>query len=119
MGLVTITYTNATFTANVANIVVGSGGAFVLTQNQSLALNGSFTFSGFTVTTGAISFENTSQGVAVSGTVAVQINATQGDPQITANNFSGSATVSWPSSGTGGFEALTPGVSITLTDFEN
>lgn len=119
-GLVTIQYTNSTLTANVATVIVGGGGAYTLTPNQSLTLNGTFTFSSLQVSTSTIAIDNTSQGVAINGSVAIQVSAASGDPTITANNFSGSATVSWPSSTPGGgFEQLTPGVPISLTGFIN
>ena len=119
-GLITIQYQNATLAADVANIIVGSGGVFQLTSNQSLSLNGTFSFSGFSVTTTAISIDNTSTGVSINGSVSVQINAAHGDPSITANNFSGTATVTWPSSTPGGgYQQLTPGDPLTLTGFIN
>jgi len=119
-GLVTIQFTNGTFTANVATIIVGGGGAYTLTPNQSLALNGQFSFSTFTVSTNAIAVDNVSQGVSVNGSIAIQVSAPGGDPTITANNFSGSATVTWPSSTPGsGFEQLLPGNQISLTGFIN
>lgn len=117
-GTVTIQYTNATLTANVANIDVSGGGTYMLAQNNALDLNGTFTFSGLRITSGAISFQNTSTGVAINGTVTVQVDCPVGDPTITASNFSGSATVQWPSSGSG-FETLTPGQPITLSSFQN
>ena len=116
-GQITINYTSATLTAGAASIGVQNG-HFVLAQNQALNLNGTFTFNQFKVTTSQIEFINNATGVTINGEVQVQIDAGNGDPTLTVSNFSGNATVTWPSSGSG-YGELMPSQPLVLSGFIN
>lgn len=123
-SIISLTYeAGCTFTSNAAMITVGNGGAFELTNNQSLSLNGSFTCSALSLSTAVISFANLSPGTAVSGTVTIPVNApnvTTGEyPTITANHFSGTVMLQWPSSAGPQYQELLPGKSLTLINYTN
>jgi hypothetical protein len=111
-----LNYQNATLSANTAVISVGHGGSFTLARNEFLSINGTFTFATLNISSGAISFYNTASGTSVNGTVSIPVTATQ-DPTITASNFSGTVTLSWPSSEGPQYQQLSPGDPITLTGF--
>lgn len=118
-GIVEVQYQNATFTANTASIVVGNGGKVELSNNGSFSLEGSFVFSTLSVSSGAVNFYNSSTGTSVNGNVKLPITSSgNGDPTITANNFSGSVELQWPTKNSGTqYQQLSSGESITLTDF--
>ncbi|HXC55139.1 MAG TPA: hypothetical protein VNU97_07585 [Rhizomicrobium sp.] len=116
-GNITIQYQNATFTTTAASIVIGNG-TCVLGSNSYFSMSGTFTFSTLNVSSGLISIDNTSPGIAANGTVTIPLSAPGGAPTITANNFSGTAIVTWPTTNQGPQnEQLTPGQQITLNNF--
>jgi hypothetical protein len=115
---ITIQYQGAQFTADSATITIGNGGSFQLTNNEYLSFNGSFTFNALNISSGSIDIYNSTQGVSVSGEIVVPaVSGGGGDPTITANNFQGSATVSWPSNQGPQYQQLSSGDAITLTGF--
>jgi hypothetical protein len=80
-------------------------------------LNGTFTFNTFSVSSGGVSFFNGSTGAAVSGSIAIPVTGTSGDPTITVSNFSGTAQAQWPSKSGPKEQPLSPGDELTLTGF--
>ncbi|MGK6319615.1 hypothetical protein [Sphingomonas sp. DT-204] len=118
-AIVTVTYSQGdTFTDNNATIKVGNGGKVALDINNALGMNGTFSFSEFSVSSGGISFYNGSTGTPVSGSVTIPISSGgHGNPTITVSNFSGTAQANWPSTSGPKQEPLSPGNELTLTDF--
>jgi hypothetical protein len=115
---ITISYQGATFTANTATIIIGNGGSFQLTNNEFLSFNGSFTFDALNISSGSIDIYNSKEGVPVNGGITIPVmSGAGGDPTITATNFQGSVTISWPSSQGPQYDQLSPGDPLTLTVF--
>lgn len=114
---ITMQYQNATFTATNATTVVQNG-SFELTQTDFLQMNGTITFNALNISSGTIGFYNSATGAAISGTIVVPVaKAGSVDPAITANNFQGTCTLSWPSTSGPQYQTLSPGDPITLTGY--
>ncbi|MGK6355772.1 hypothetical protein ACMGDH_11185 [Sphingomonas sp. DT-207] len=115
---VQVQYQNATFTANTSTITIGNGGSIELGSNDSLTLEGSFSFGTLNISSGTISFYNQAPGTSVNGNANIPVASSGGSaPTLTANNFSGSVEVQWPTSNGPQYQQLSSGESITLNGF--
>ncbi|MGH6616992.1 hypothetical protein [Sphingomonas sp.] len=116
-GVVQVQYQNATFTANTATIVIENG-TISLDNHGSFGLSGSFQFNNLNVSSGSVSFYNQSPDTPVNGTANISVSSSgKGDPKLTANNFSGSVELQWPTNDGTKYQQLSSGESITLSDF--
>jgi hypothetical protein len=116
-GIVTLTFQNAKFTGSTCSISV-SGGTIVLEAGPSLSLSGTIPFTNLSIASGAISIDG-QPGSTVNGNIGFPVNMTGNEPTITVTNFSGTATISWPSNTGGGVQQVPPGDPVTLNGFRN
>lgn len=116
MNPITINYQNVTLTSSSAQISV-SQGSFGLETSGGLSISGTAGFDALYVTSSVVNFASQS-GAMFNAAVSVMVAANSGsDPVITATNFSGNVTVSWPTSNGPQIQMLSPGNPITLSGF--
>ena len=113
MGSITIDFSNATLTSPTCSIQL-SGGYFALSPDSALGLSGA-AFDSLAASTGAIDF-STATGTAFTAAVQADI-ASSGVPSITVTNFSGFASVTWPTADGWGRQPLTAGEPMELDGF--
>jgi hypothetical protein len=107
-----------TFTSTLASTTI-SNGSFGISNTDFISFNGTFAVTQLNISSGLISFENNSAGVAVSGTITIPVTSSGGDPSITADGFSGTAQVNWNSTTGPKFATVLPGNPTTLSNFQN
>jgi hypothetical protein len=117
-GIVSLRFQGAKFTGSTFSIAVG-GGAIVVETNPSLSLSGNIPLTGLSIASGAISI-NGQAGATVNGNINFPVNITGGGaPTVTVNNFSGPATISWPSNSGPQVQSVASDVPIILSGFSN
>ena len=93
--IISIQFEGATFNATTSITV--QRGTFVLESDPSFSLSGTFPFQSLNLSSSSISFTNEQPGAA-DGTINIPLSAPAGgNPIIVVTNFSGAATISWPS----------------------
>ena len=107
-----IQFQGATFNATTSITV--QRGTFELESNPSFSLTGTFPFQSLSLSSSSIDFTN-EQPAAVDGTINIPLNAPAGgNPIITVINFSGAATMRWPSMQGWQLQSFDPGEPIIL-----
>jgi hypothetical protein len=81
-------------------------------------MSGTIPFTNLSIASGAISIDG-QPGATVNGNISFPVKMTGNAPTITVTNFSGTATMSWPSNSGGGVQPVAPGDPVTLNGFRN
>ena len=116
-GVVSINYQNSTFTATVAVIHVANG-EITLSDHEPISFEGTFTFDTLSISSSEVTFYSNSADTAVNGTVSLLISSPgSDDPIISANNFTGSVELTWPTSNGRQYQQISSGDLVTLKDF--
>jgi hypothetical protein len=112
MGLITIDFQNAA--APTVQIVIFNG-SFALDPGWPLSVSGTTGFVSLSATAESVSFDVPS-GSDFQGRLTVPISAPAGAPMLVVN-FSGTASVTWPSTSGTQLQVVTPGQALPLEDF--
>lgn len=115
LSTITINFQNVVLTTGTLQILI-SNGSFALDPVSALSMSGTTAFSSMYVTAGAIN-SNVQSGTAFNATVTVAVSATGSAPVLEVGNFSGTVTVTWPTSSGLSTKPVTPRTPITLDGF--
>lgn len=117
MSTITINFQNVALTTSTSQILI-TNGTFALDTTSALSMAGTINFTALYVTSGAINF-NVESGTTFHATVGAPVDAAGGAPTLAVTNFSGTVTVTWPTSSGLQTQALMSGDPITLNGFAN
>lgn len=117
MTQITINYSSVTLSSTTSSIQL-TGGCFGLDIDEGLSISGTVSFSSMYVVTGAIVF-NVESGTAFNAAVQAKVtsNTAGTPPSIEVTNFTGTVTVTWPTSTGPQTQTLESGNPMTLSGF--